>query len=324
MLAVRIHQYGGPEVLSYDEVPMPQPGPSEARVKIAAAGVNFIDTIYRKGLYPNKLPFTLGWESAGVVDAVGAGVAEVQPGDRVVSATALGSYAEYVVVPAANLVPIPTGVTFEQAAAALFQGMTAHYLACSTYPLQPGDIALVHAASGGVGRLLVQIAKRRGARVLATVSTGEKAQRACSAGADDVIMYTQEDFEVAARRLTGGRGVDVVYDSVGKITFDQSLNSLRPRGSMVLYGLSSGPVPPLDPQMLSVHGSISLARPMLAHYIATREELLQRANDLFSWIAARALDIHIDATFPLAQAAEAHAYLESRKAKGKVLLEIRD
>jgi NADPH2:quinone reductase len=235
-------------------------------------------------------------------------------------AGAQGSYAEYATVPAARLVKLSGGVTFEQAAAVMLQGMTAHYLALSTYPLQPGDTALIHAAAGGVGRLLVQIARRRGARVLATVSTDEKAQLARSAGADEIIMYTQEDFAAAARRLTNDKGVDVVYDSVGKTTFDQSLSCLRPRGYMVLYGQSSGPVPPLDPQTLNAKGSLFLTRPTLANYTATREELMQRAGDLFSWIAAGALDIRIDQTFPLAEAAAAQRYLEDRQTKGKVLL----
>jgi NADPH2:quinone reductase len=320
MKAVRVHQFGGPEVLSYDDMPMLDPGPGEARIKIAAIGVNFIDIYHRKGQYPGKLPLTLGQEAAGVVDAVGEGVTAVHPGERVVYASVQGAYAEYAIVPAARLVPVPEGVSSEQAAAVMLQGLTAHYLSHSTYPLKPGDTALVHAAAGGVGQLLVQLAKRRGARVLGTVSTDEKAQLARAAGADEVIMYTQEDFAAATKRLSGDRGVDVVYDSVGKTTFDQGLNCLRPRGYMVLYGQSSGPVPPLDPQVLNGKGSLFLTRPTLAHYVATREELLQRAGDLFGWIAAGKLDVRIDATFPLAQAAEAHRYLEARQTKGKVLL----
>jgi NADPH2:quinone reductase len=320
MKAIRIHGFGGMEVLSYDDVPLPEPGPGQARVKIAAAGVNFIDTYHRKGLYPLQLPLTLGQEGAGQVDAVGEGVTEVRPGDGVVYANVQGSDAEYAIVPAAKLVPVPAGVTFEQAAAAMLQGLTAHYLAFNTFPLKPGDTALIQAAAGGVGRLLVQIAKRCGARVIGTASTAEKIALARSGGADEVIPYTEEDFEAATKRLTGGKGVDVVYDSVGKTTFDQSLNCLRPRGYMVLFGQSSGPVPPLDPQILNAKGSLFLTRPTLAHYIATREELLWRAGDLFSWIAAGELDVRIDKTFPLAQAAEAHRYLEDRRTKGKVLL----
>lgn len=320
MKAIRIHGFGGPEALSADELPLPEPGPGQARVKLAAIGVNFIDTYQRKGLYPGPLPRVLGSESAGVVDAVGAGVTELQAGDRVVSASAPGSYAEYVVVPVAQLVPIPEAVSFETAAAAMLQGLTAHYLAFSTFPLKPGDTALVHAAAGGVGRLLVQLAKRCGARVIGTASTDQKIALARSGGADEVIAYTREDFEAATKRLTNGKGVDVVYDSVGKTTFDQSLNCLRPRGYLVLYGQSSGPVAPLDPQVLNGKGSLFLTRPTLAHYIATRDELLARSNDLFSWIANGELDVQIDRTFPLAQAADAHRYLEDRQTKGKVLL----
>ena len=320
MKAIRIHGFGGPEALSYDDVPIPEPGPGQARVEIAAAGVNFIDTYHRKGLYPGQLPFTLGQEAAGVVDAVGEGVTEVRVGDRVVYASVQGAYAEYAVAPVERLVPIPAGVSFEQAAAAMLQGLTAHYLAYSTYPIRPGDTAVVHAAAGGVGRLLTQIAKRCGARVIATASTEEKAALARSGGADEVIRYTEEDFAAATRRLTGGKGVDVVYDSVGKTTFDQSLSCLRPRGYMVLYGQSSGPVPPLDPQILNAKGSLFLTRPTLGHYIATREELLWRTRDLFGWSAAGELDVRIDVTFPLDQAAEAHRYLEDRQTKGKVLL----
>jgi NADPH2:quinone reductase len=320
MKAIRVHGAGGPEVLSEDELPLPEPGPGQARVKIAASGVNFIDIYHRKGLYQGQLPLTLGQEAAGLVDAVGDGVAEVRPGDRVVYASVQGAYAEYALVPAARLVPIGDAVSFEQAAAVMLQGLTAHYLAFSTDPLKPGDTALVHAAAGGAGRLLVQIAKLCGARVIGTASTDEKIALARSGGADEVIAYTREDFEAATRQLTGGRGVDVVYDSVGKTTFDQSLNCLRPRGYMVLYGQSSGPVPPLDPQVLNRKGSLFLTRPTLGHYIETRDELLSRANDLFGWIASGQLDVRIDQTFPLSQAADAHRYLEDRQTKGKVLL----
>ncbi|MEP7190057.1 MAG: quinone oxidoreductase, partial [Roseiflexaceae bacterium] len=318
MKAIRIHGFGGPEALSADELPLPEPGPGQARVKLAAAGVNFIDTYHRKGLYPGQLPLTLGQEGAGVVDAVGAGVSEVQPGDRVVYAGVQGAYAEYALVPAARMVQVPSEVSFETAAAAMLQGLTAHYLAFSTFPLKPGDTALIHAAAGGVGRLLVQLAKRCGARVIGTASTDAKIALARSGGADEVIAYTREDFEATTKRLTDGKGVDVVYDSVGKTTFDQSLNCLRPRGYLVLYGQSSGPVAPLDPQVLNGKGSLFLTRPTLGHYIATRDELLSRSNDLFGWIASGELDVQIDQTFPLAQAADAHRYLEDRHTKGKV------
>ena len=319
MKAVRVHAHGGPEVLSVDDVPVPEPGPGQARVKIAAAGVNFIDTYHRKGLYRGQLPLTLGQEAAGTVDALGDGVTEVRLGDRVVYASVQGSDAEYAVVPAARLVPIPSGVSFEQAAAAMLQGLTAHYLATSTFPLKPGDTALVHAAAGGVGHLLVQIAKLRGARVIGTASTS-KLELARTAGADEVIDYTKEDFEAEVKRLTGGQGLPVVYDSVGATTFDKSLRCLRPRGYMVLYGQSSGPVPPLDPQVLNGKGSLFLTRPTLGHYTATRDELLWRANDLFGWMRDGTLKVAIDTTFALADAADAHRYLEGRNTKGKVLL----
>ena len=319
MQAIRIHEFGGPEVLCADELPLPEPGPGEARVKLAASGVNFIDIYHRKGLYPGKLPFTLGQEGAGTVDAVGTDVADVKVGDQVAYASVQGAYAEYAIVPAARLVPVPMGVPLDQAAAVMLQGMTAHYLAFSTFEIKPGDTALVHAAAGGVGQLLVQIAKKRGARVIGTASAA-KLELARAAGADEVIGYNEEDFEAAVKQLTDGQGVDVVYDSVGKTTFDQSLNCLRPRGYMVLYGQSSGPVPPMDPQVLNARGSLFLTRPTLGHYIATREELLSRANDLFGWIADGELKVAIDATFALTAAADAHRYLEGRNTKGKVLL----
>ncbi|HNP86301.1 MAG: quinone oxidoreductase [Chloroflexi bacterium SZAS-1] len=319
MQAIRIHEFGGPEVLRADELPLPEPGPGEARVKLAASGVNFIDIYHRKGLYPGKLPFTLGQEGAGTVDAVGTDVADVKVGDQVAYASVQGAYAEYAIVPAARLVPVPMGVPLDQAAAVMLQGMTAHYLAFSTFEIKPGDTALVHAAAGGVGQLLVQIAKKRGARVIGTASAA-KLELARAAGADEVIGYNEEDFEAAVKQLTDGQGVDVVYDSVGKTTFDQSLNCLRPRGYMVLYGQSSGPVPPMDPQVLNARGSLFLTRPTLGHYIATREELLSRANDLFGWIADGELKVAIDATFALTAAADAHRYLEGRNTKGKVLL----
>jgi len=320
MQAIRIHQFGGADVLRGESIPMPEPSQGEARVKIEAAGINFIDVYQRTGQYRGELPFTLGVEGAGVIDKVGAGVTEIKPGDRVAFASHPGSYAEYATVSAWKLVSIPNGVSMQQAAAVMLQGMTAHYLTHSTYPLQPGDTALIHAAAGGVGLLLVQIAKRCGARVFGTTSTEEKARLARTAGADEVILYTQTDFEKEVKRLTDGKGVNVVYDSVGKTTFDRSLNCLKPRGYMVLFGQSSGAVPPLDPQVLNAKGSLFLTRPTLGHYTADRQELLQRANDLFAWIAAGELSVRVDKAFPLAQAAEAHRYLESRQSKGKVLL----
>jgi len=320
MKAIRVHEYGGPEALSYEDAPLPEPGAGEARVKIEAAGLNFIDVYHRMGRYPAQLPITPGVEGAGVVDAVGPQVADLQPGDRVVYVMQMGSYAEYAVVPAWKLVQVPDDIEIRQAAAVMLQGMTAHYLTYNTYPLRPGDTALVHAAAGGVGLLLVQMAKQRGARVIGTVSTEEKARLAREAGADEVILYTQVDFEAETKRLTDSQGVNVVYDSVGKTTFDKSLNCLKPRGYMVLYGQSSGPVPPLDPQVLNAKGSIFLTRPSLGHYAADRAEIVQRAGDLFAWMLAGQLKVRIDKTFPLAEAGEAHRYLEGRKTKGKVLL----
>jgi NADPH2:quinone reductase len=320
MRAIRIHEYGGPEVLRYEEVSLPEPGVGEARVKIDAVGVNYIDVYQRKGQYPDPLPVIPGREAAGVVDAVGSGVSDLTPGTRVVYAMHVGAYAEYAVVPARRLVPIPRELETRLAAAAMLQGLTAHYLTHSTYPLQPGDSALIHAAAGGVGLLLVQMAKRRGARVIGTVSTEEKARLVREAGADEVILYTQADFEAETRRLTDGKGVHVVYDSVGQSTFDKSLNCLRPRGYIVLYGQSSGPVPPFNPQLLSAKGSLYLTRPNLMHYTLDRAELLKRAGDLFEWIIAGTLSVRIDATFSLAEASLAHRYLEERKSKGKILL----
>jgi NADPH:quinone reductase len=321
MYAIRVHQFGGPDVLVCEQVEVPEPGAGEARVRIEFAGVNFIDTYQRSGQYSMPLPFTPGVEAAGVVDAVGANVDGLRPGDRMVYALQPGSYAEYAVLPAWKLVRIPDGITTEQAAAVMLQGLTAHYLCASTYPLQAGETALVHAAAGGVGQLLVQLARQRGARVIATVSTEEKGQLAREAGADEVILYTQSDFEQETKRLTGGQGVAVVYDGVGKTTFDQGLNCLQPRGYMVLYGQASGAVPPLDPQLLNSKGSLFLTRPSLGHYMANRDELLERANELFSSMLNGKLRVRIDETFPLAQAAVAHRYLEARQTKGKVLLQ---
>ena len=320
MKAIRIDKHGGPEVLRLAEVPAPSPGPGQALVRIHASGVNYIDIYHRTGLYHIDPPFVPGMEGAGVVEAVGEGVDVVKPGDRVAYAMHRGSYAEYAVVPAWALAPLPEGVSFETGAAIMLQGLTAHYLACSTFPLEPGHTALVHAAAGGVGRLLVQVAKRRGATVYGTVSTKEKAELAKAAGADHVILYTEVDFAEEVKRLTGGKGVDVVYDSVGKTTFEKSLKSLRPRGYLVLFGQSSGPVPPVDLQLLSASGSLFATRPTLAHYAATRDELLSRTTDLFAWIERGELELRIDGTFPLAEAGRAHELLESRKSAGKLVL----
>jgi NADPH2:quinone reductase len=320
MKAVRIHAPGGHEALVFQDVPEPEPGAGEARVRVEAAGVNFIDVYHRTGAYKVPLPATLGREGAGRVEAVGTDVREVAPGDLVAWAMSPGAYAEKAVVPARLLVRIPEGVSARQAAAVMLQGMTAHYLAYSTYPLKPGDSCLVHAGAGGVGLLLTQIAKMRGARVLSTVSTPEKAALAKQAGADVTIRYTEEDFEAEVRRLTEGRGVAVVYDSVGKATFEKSLGSLAPRGTLALFGQSSGAVPPLDPQLLSDRGSLYLTRPTLVHHIATREELLARAGDVLGWVRDGRLTVRIDREFPLSDAAAAHRALESRATAGKVLL----
>jgi NADPH:quinone reductase len=320
MKAVRVHKYGGPEVLTIDEVPVPEPKAGEARVKIEAIGVNYIDIYQRTGLYPLKTPFTLGTEGAGIVDAVGPDVTEVKKGDHVGYVMIPGSYAEYAIVPAARLVPIPPNIDARSAAALMLQGMTAHYLTHSTYPLKKGDTALIHAAAGGVGHLLIQIAKQLGATVIGTVSTEAKAKLAKEMGADHLILYTQNDFLAEVKKLTEGRGVNVVYDSVGQTTFDESLDCLRPRGYLVLFGQSSGPVPPFDPGKLAAKGSLFLTRPSLAHYTLERSELLQRANDVFNWTATEKLKVRIDKTFPLAEAAEAHRQLEGRKTTGKVIL----
>ena len=322
MKAIQVKQPGGPEAMELVDVPVPQPGPKQALVWIAAVGVNFIDVYFRIGLYKADLPITLGSEAAGTVEAVGAEVTEVAPGDRVAYAMTRGSYAEYAVVPSAMLVKIPGTLDFASAAAAMLQGMTAHYLTHSTYPLKPGDTCLVHAAAGGAGGLTVQMAKMRGARVFGTVSTEAKAEIARQHGADEVILYTRDDFDAAAKRLTGGRGVDVVYDSVGVTTFEKSLNSLRPRGMLALFGQSSGPVPPFDPSILNAKGSLFLTRPSLGHYVLTRDELLWRAGDVLGWVASGALKLHIGGTYPLAHAADAHRDLEGRKTTGKLLLTV--
>jgi NADPH:quinone reductase len=320
MKAVRVHKYGGPEVLTLEEIPVPEPRAGEARVKIEAIGVNFIDIYQRTGLYPLQTPFILGTEGAGIVDAVGPNVTEVKKGERVGYAMIPGSYAEYAIVPAARLVPIPPNIDARTAAALMLQGMTAHYLTHSTYPLKKGETALLHAAAGGVGLLLIQIAKQLGATVIGTVSTEAKAKLAKEMGADHLILYTQTDFLAEVKKLTDGRGVNVVYDSVGQTTFDKSLDCLRPRGYLVLFGQSSGPVPPFDPGKLAAKGSLFLTRPSLPHYTLERSELLQRANDVFNWTGAGKLKLRIDKTFPIAEAAKAHRDLEERKTTGKVIL----
>ena len=320
MKAIQVKETGGPEKMELVEIPKPQPGPKEALVKIAVSGVNFIDVYFRIGLYKADPPIALGMEAAGVVEAVGPDVTEVRPSDRVAYAMARGSYAEYAVVPAWQLVKVPDEIGLNTAAAAMLQGMTAHYLTHTTFPLKSGDTCLVHAAAGGAGRLIVQMAKMAGARVFGTTSTEAKAEHARQAGADEIIFYTKQDFEVEVKRLTGGRGVDVVYDSVGAPTYMQGLNCLRPRGMMVLFGQSGGKVPPIDPTILNTKGSLFLTRPTLAHYCATREELLSRAGDVLQWIASGKLKVTIDRTYPLAQAAQAHRDLESRATAGKVLL----
>ena len=320
MKAIRVQEVGAPKVLQSVELPVPEPGAGEARVRIEVAGVNFIDTYHRRGWYPMPLPFTPGVEGAGIVDAVGEGVTEVAVGDAVAYGMTTGSYAEYAIVPSKVLVKRAGGVDAQNGAAAMIQGLTAHYLACSTYPLNPGDTCLVHAAAGGTGALLVQIAKLRGARVIGTVSTEEKARIAEAAGADETVRYTEVDFSEAVRDLTGGAGVEVVYDSVGIDTFDKSLDCLKPRGCMVLFGQASGVVPTFDLQILNQKGSLFITRPSLASYMLTREELEGRANDVFTWIAEGKLTIRIDRTFPLDDARDAHSYLEARQTKGKVLL----
>lgn len=320
MQAIRIHELGDPSVLRVENVDVPTPGAGQALVKIEAIGVNFLEVYQRTGVYKTALPATLGGEAAGVVEAVGAGVSGIRRGDRVASINVLGAYAEYALAPADRLVPLPDKVTTRQAAAVLLQGMTAQYLTASTFPLARGQSCLVHAAAGGVGLLLCQVAKRRGARVIGTVSTEEKAALAREAGADDVILYTQSDFEAEVKRLTGGTGVHVVYDSVGRTTFAKGLNCLSRRGMMVLYGQSSGPVEPVDPQILNHRGSLFLTRPALAHYTAERGELFERATEVLEWVADGSLTVRIGRELPLAQAAEAHRELEGRRTTGKVLL----
>lgn len=320
MKAIQVHAYGDAGQLSYEEVPLPAPKPGQVRVKVQAAGLNFVEIYMRKGLYKTELPYRPGAEFAGTIDALGEGVTDFEIGERVATARGSGGYGDFALAPADQLVSVPAEISIEQAAALMLQGMTAHYLARSTYRLKSGDTALVHAAAGGVGQLLVQIAKKFETRVLGTTSTEEKAIIARQAGADEVILYTQEDFETAVQRLTKGNGVEVVYDGVGKTTFTKGFNCLAPRGMMVLYGQASGPVDLLDPQILNHKGSLFLTRPSLSHYLRTREELLQRSGDLFQWMAGGELEVKIDRSYPMADAAEAQRYMEAGYTKGKVLL----
>lgn len=319
MKAIEIQQVGGPDVLKLADIPTPTPKTGEALVKVHASGVNFVDVYFREGRYKKDLPFVGGQEGAGVVEAVGDGVLDLKPGDPVAWSSVPGSYAEYAVVPAAHLVKVPGGLDLKLAAAVMLQGMTAHYLAYSTFALKPGDVALVHAAAGGVGLLLTQMATQAGARVIATVSTEEKAKLAREAGAAEVILYTTSDFEAETKRLTEGRGVDVVYDSVGKVTFEKSLNCLRPRGMMVLYGGSSGVVPPFDLIELSSRGSLFVTRPSLKDYTATRTELLSRAEAVLGAVQGN-LKVRLEHLYPLADARQAHLDLEGRVTTGKLLL----
>lgn len=320
MKAIRIHTPGGPEKLALEEIPDPEPKSEQVRIKLDAVGVNFIDVYHRTGLYKMPLPFTPGMEGAGVVDKIGERVIDWMPGDRVAWAMTFGGYAEYAVIPESKLVRVPDGVNTRTAAALMLQGMTAHYLTRSTFPLKAGQTALVHAAAGGAGLLVTQLAKAAGARVIATVSTEEKAALAREAGADEVVLYTTADFETETKRITGGKGVDVVYDSVGATTFEKGLNCLRPRGTMVLFGQSSGPVPPFDPGVLNPKGSLYLTRPSLAHYVLTREELTWRSDELFTAVLDGKLKVTVGREYPLADAAQAHRDLESRKTTGKLLL----
>ncbi len=318
--AIRISQHGGADVLSFDDIAIADPGAGQVRVTVEAAGVNFIDIYHRTGLYPIDLPFALGLEGAGTVNAVGHGISDLAEGDRVVWKNVPGSYAEQVVAREADVVKIPSEVTTKTAAAVMLQGLTAHFLVNSTYPLQEGDTCLIHAAAGGVGLLLVQMAKMRGARVIGTTSTREKAALAREAGADDMILYTEQDFEAEVQRLTAGEGLEVVYDSVAKATWEKSINCLKPRGYMVFFGNASGPVPPIDPLILTVKGSIYLTRPSLDTYTQTREEYLQRTRDVMDWVQDGQLDVRIGEEHPLKRADRAHTRLEGRQTAGKVLL----
>ncbi len=320
MKAIQIHHTGGPDVLELVELPIPQPGPGQVLIRVEAVGVNFIEIYFRKGVYKAALPMTPGSEAAGTVEELGPGVTGFAAGDAVASTSVLGSYAEYALVPATQLVKVPANLSMEQAAAAMLQGMTAHYLSHSTFPLKAGDTALVHAGAGGVGLLLTQMAVRLGAKVITTVSTPAKAELSREAGAAHVILYTKQEFEPEVKRLTEGKGVDVVYDSVGRTTFEGSLNCLRPRGMMVLFGASSGPVPPFDLIQLSSKGSLFITRPTMWHYIATRAELEWRAGDVLSWAAKGELKLRTEHIYPLADAAQAQTDLEERKTTGKILL----
>lgn len=324
MKAVRVHAPGGPEVLQYEDVDRREPGAGEALVQIATAGLNYLDVQYRIGRVKAPVPFTIGTEASGVVRAVGPGVTEVAVGDRVAYAMVLGSCAEYAIVPASKLVTLPAALDFKTAAAAMLQGLTAHYLTHSTFALKAGDTALVHAAAGGIGLALTQVCRILGARVIGTAGTEAKAALARQAGANDVILYREQDFEAEVQRLTDGRGVDVVYDSVGRDTFDKSLNCLRPRGMLALFGFSSGLVPPFDPGVLGAKGSLFLTRPGLNQYIATREELLTRSRALFDWLVDGSLRVHVDRTYPLAEVAAAHRALEARRTAGKVIFEVQE
>jgi NADPH2:quinone reductase len=320
MKAIQIHETGGPEVLQLAELPIPQPGPGQVLLRVEATGVNFIELYFRKGVYKAALPLTPGSEAAGTVEELGPGVTGFAAGDLVASTAVLGSYAEYTLAPAAQLVKVPAGLTPEKAAAAMLQGMTAHYLTYSTFPLKAGDTALVHAGAGGVGLLLTQMAVKIGARVFTTVSTEAKAELSREAGAAEVILYTEQDFEAEVKRLTNGKGVDVVYDSVGRTTFDKSLNCLRPRGLLALFGASSGPVPPFDLIQLNSKGSLFVTRPTLWHHIANRSELEWRSGDVLNWAATGALKLRTEHMYPLAQAAQAQIDMEARKTTGKILL----
>jgi NADPH2:quinone reductase len=320
MKAIQLHQTGGPEALQLADLPIPQPGPGQVLMRIEATGVNFIEIYFRKGVYKAALPLTPGSEAAGTVEELGPGVTGFAAGDLVASTSVLGSYAEYALVPAEKLVKVPVTLAPEKAAAAMLQGMTAQYLAYSTYPLKAGETALIHAGAGGVGLLLTQIAARLGARVITTVSTPAKAELSREAGASDVILYSGQDFEAEVKRITGGKGVDVVYDSVGKTTFEKSLNCLRPRGLLALFGASSGPVPPFDLIQLSGKGSLFVTRPTLWHYIATRAELEWRSGDVLGWAASGELKLRTEHIYPLADAAQAQMDMEARRTTGKILL----
>jgi NADPH2:quinone reductase len=322
MKAILIHETGGSDKLTLSDAPVPMPGPGQALVRLAMSGVNFIDIYFRTGLYKAPLPFTPGMEAAGVVEAIGEGVTEVQPGDRVAYAMQRGSYAQFAIVPSWQLVKVPAGLSLDIAAAAMLQGMTAHYLTHSTFPLQDGQTCLVHAAAGGAGQLVVQMAKRRRARVIATVGSQAKAAIAREAGADEIILYNEQDFVAETRRLTEGKGVDVVYDSVGQSTFIGSLDCLRPRGLMVTFGNASGPVPAIEPLLLNTKGSLFLTRPTLAHHCATRDELLWRASDVLNWAASGEINLQIHKVYPLSEARQAHDDLAARATTGKLLIDV--